>query len=158
MRDLLDSKKPLKDLNYIMNYTPSQVCTMIKNQNSKLIQHVQGKVRLLKPVSQLSSWCDRPTFHKKEISDTWKTLVQLIKSPGVFPLATHMPKEEPVTPLPLPKTVVSKAVTPIDDIMNTINTLERNIAVLKTRVVTWQAAGGTRKRRSKRRRYTRSRS
>jgi hypothetical protein len=42
--------------------------------------------------------------------------------------------------------------------MNSIRILERNIGVLKSRVVTWQAAGGTRKHRSKRRRYTRSRS
>ena len=155
MRDLLDSNKLLKDLNYIINYTPSQVCTMIKNQNSKLIKHVQGKVSLLKPVTQLSSWCDRPTFHKKEISDTWKTLVQLIKSPKAVPVALP----EPATPKPLPisNAIVSKAVTPIDDIMNSIGILERNIGILKSRVVTWQAAG-TRKRRSKRHRHTRSRS
>jgi hypothetical protein len=135
MRDLLDANKPLKDLNYIVNYTPSQVCTMIKNQNSKLIQHVQGKVSLMKPVTQLSSWCDRPAYHKKEISDGWKSLIQLIKG-------TELPE---------------KAVTPINDIMNSIGILERNIGILKSRIVTWQAAG-TRKRRSKQRRYTRSRS
>lgn len=186
MRNLLDTNKTLANLKYIQNMAPGQICMMVQNKNSKLMKHVSGKVDLVSQVAPINTWCDRQMFHKKEITDAWKTLAQMIKSPrpsllsvmkpansaaapapipAAAPLPAPAPAHLPVAaPLPAPAPPRLPAVAPVislpeptnslNSIMNAIGALERNVATLKSRVTTWKAAGGKRR---KTRRTTRSR-
>ena len=154
MRNLLNDKKKLKDLKYIQNYSPKDVCTMYNNKNSALMKHVSKDAALTATASSLDGYCAKPATmlskkEKESVNKIWNNLVQMIKSPRSAAAPVPVPAPAPVSvPEPAPVSVPEPAPVSTagkNSIMNAINTLERNIQTLKARASAWEGAGGRRR-------------